>query len=266
MKLFVSADIEGVAGMIHWDEADPSKSDYRWFQERMNEEVLAACEGALAAGCTEVLVKDAHAGGRNLVPSRFPETVSIHRGWSGHPLAMMEGVDGGFDAAVFIGYHARGGSLGNPLAHTMSSSKFTEMRLNGEPLSEFRINALSAARAGVPVVAVSGDEALCDEIRAWNPAIELVVSKTGLGASAYCRHPETVRREIRDAVERGLRDNPQRCLKALPPSFRFEMEFKDPSLAFRKSFYPGARLERERIVVIETKDWFDVIRAMGFMG
>lgn len=266
MKIFLSADIEGCAGVVHWDETFATKPDYRLFQDQMNAEVAAACEGAITAGAADLLVKDAHETARNLIHTKLPTATRLHRGWSGHPFGMMDGIDETFDAAFMIGYHARAGSPGNPLAHTWSSSRFALMRLNDEPASEFLLNALIAAYRGVPVALVTGDETLCAEVRAFDSAIVTVPTKSGQGAAATCRHPSTVLADIRSAAESCLRGGLKVRPRPMSKLFKLELEYRDISLAYRKSFYPGARLVDDRTLRVETHDFFDVMRFISFSG
>ena len=105
MNVYISADIEGTAGITHWDEADRNNPAYPEFREAMTREVVAACEGAIAAGATDILIKDAHDSGRNIHVSQLPECARIVRGWSGHPYSMVQELDESFDALVLIGYH-----------------------------------------------------------------------------------------------------------------------------------------------------------------
>ena len=149
MKIFISADIEGIAGITSWEEADPHKSQYRPFQERMTEEVKAACLGALDAGAKEIWVRDAHWFARNLLHERLPREVRLIRGWSRHPYMMVQEIDPSFEAAAFIGYHSEGGSGANPLAHTLTDSVFQSIRINGQPVAEFHLYAGAAALEGV---------------------------------------------------------------------------------------------------------------------
>ena len=137
-KVYVSADIEGAAGITAWEEARKASPDYGEFRRQMNLEVAAACEGALAAGATAITVKDAHGSARNLHAAQLPAPTQLIRGWSGHPFGMVQSLDDSYDACVFIGYHARAGAGGNPLAHTQSSLALAEVRLNGVPASEYR--------------------------------------------------------------------------------------------------------------------------------
>jgi D-amino peptidase len=109
----------------------------------MTAEVVAACEGAIAAGAAEILLKDAHGSGRNILGSRLPECVRLIRGWSGHPLCMVQELDDSFDGIVFLGYHSKGGTDGNPLAHTLSL-KVHRLAINGETASELLMHSLAA--------------------------------------------------------------------------------------------------------------------------
>ena len=112
MKVFISADMEGSAGITCWPETERDKPDYPEFQELMTAEVVAACEGALQAGATEIVIKDAHHTGRNLLVDRLPPQVRIIRDWAGHPHSMMFGIDGDCAAAIYTGYHDAAGTEG----------------------------------------------------------------------------------------------------------------------------------------------------------
>ena len=145
MKVFISVDIEGCAGITHWDEATKTHADYAEFREQMTREAVAAIEGAQIAGATDILVKDAHSSGRNLITSMLPENVRLVRSWAGHPLCMVQELDESFDAVMMIGYHSAAGSEGNSLAHTLSLDA-SEIRINGNRASEFIIHAYAASR------------------------------------------------------------------------------------------------------------------------
>ncbi len=107
--------MEGITGVTHWDEVTKEHGDYPQFQKQMSKEVAAACEGAFAAGATEIRIKDAHDSGRNILQSMLPENTHLIRGWSGHPYSMVQELDDSFDAGMMIGYHSRAGAGGNPL-------------------------------------------------------------------------------------------------------------------------------------------------------
>jgi D-amino peptidase len=266
MKVYISADIEGIVGISHWDEAEPEKPEaYLPFAERMTQQVTAACEGAVAAGAKEILVRDAHADARNLDASGMPECVQLVRGWSGHPLLMAQELDESFDAMTLIGYHSRAGSGGNPLAHTMSSSRITWLALNGAPVSEFHLFAWAGALFDVPVVFVSGDEALCEDVRALNPSIHRCPVLRGVGASTISLHPEVARRRIREGMEEALRGDLAACRLTLPDHFELEIRYREAARAYAKGFYPGARPADDHRVVFEADDYFEILRAVAFL-
>jgi D-amino peptidase len=157
MKVFISADIEGVTGVTHWDETDTGKPESMVPREQLTAEVVAACEGALQSGAKEVWVKDAHCTARNIIASKLPQEVKLIRGWSGHPFEMMQELDETFQAVLLVGYHSRAGQNTSPLAHMISSECLRLIRLNEVDVSEFLINAFTASSQRVPVAFVSGE-------------------------------------------------------------------------------------------------------------
>lgn len=265
MKLYLSADIEGIAGATHWDEAHPEKPDYVDLRDRMTDHVAAACDGAVAAGATEILIKDAHAFGRNLLLDRLPECARVVRGWSGHPFLMVQEIDETFDALAMVGYHARAGSGGNPLAHTLSSSRIARLSINGEAVSEFLLHAWVGTMLDVPTVFVSGDEALCEEVRHHNASIHACPVLRGVGASTVSLHPDVAAARIREGMQAALEDDVASCCLTLPKRFELEIRYKEPAHAYAKGFYPGARQTDDNAVSFETADYFEVLRAIQFL-
>lgn len=262
MRVYISADIEGVCGITHWDEATKSSADYAAFQRQMQREVVAACEGAIAAGATEIRIKDAHATGRNLDPLQLPRQAHLVREWSGHPLMMVQELDTSFDALLLIGYHAGAGFGGNPLSHTLTGA-YHRVSVNGQALSEFHLYSLAAAAMGVPTGLVSGDADLCAQVTAHHPGIRTVTTNTGRGRSVIARHPLVVVEEIQQAAEEALRDLPTTA--SLPDTIQLEVEYRDHRDAYRGGFYPGATQTGPRTVVLTVDAWFEVLRALLFL-
>ncbi|MDQ6432832.1 M55 family metallopeptidase [Mesorhizobium sp. LHD-90] len=264
MRVFISADIEGTAGILSWDETERTHADYAEFRALMTAEVLAACEGARAAGATEIVIKDAHDSGRNLILERLPAYARIVRGWSGHPDAMMFGVDESFDAALYTGYHSKAGTEDNPLAHT-STLRISRLTLNGETASEFTLNALCAARYGVPSLFLSGDEGICADAKALVPGIATVGTLKGVGAATISLTPAAARAAICEGVERALRDKARQAVPRIPENIEIVIEFSNPADAYRASWYPGVRRHGPRAVAFRSDDFFEVLRAFRFM-
>jgi D-amino peptidase len=264
MKVYISVDIEGIAGTVDWDETEIEHPRYGEFRELMTGEALAAIEGAKTAGATEIVVKDAHSSGRNILIDRLPEDVRVIRGWSGHPFSMVEGLDNSFAAVVMIGYHASAGSEANALAHTMSH-KAVDIRLNGKPLSEAVLYAYAAVLVEVPLAFVSGDAGLCKELEAFNPTIPTLAVKHGAGASTTTMTPAGARQAIREGVAAALKGKRKARLTELPKEFMLEIIYGDPVTAHRMSFYPGMEHVGGRTIRLETRDYFEVLRALQFV-
>jgi D-amino peptidase len=265
MKVYISADIEGTAGITNWEEADKPHDTYQEFRERMTGEVVAACEGAIAAGAKEILIKDAHDSGRNIIVGRLPDCAKLIRGWSGHPFSMVQELDESFDALVFVGYHSKAGSDDNPLAHTLRL-RVAHLAINGEIASEFQIFSYAAALVQVPGVFLSGDSGICADAQRINPGIVTVPVSRGIGPSTLSIAPGLAVKEIRAGVTRALQGNRSACRITLPKHFTLEIKFTTPIDAYRASWYPGAKLAAARTVQFEADDYFEVLRAIKFMA
>ncbi len=263
MKIYITADIEGITGASHWDETDKKNADYSEFREQMTAEVAAACEGALNAGADEILVKDAHWTGRNILPSKLPRQVKIVREWSGHPYEMMQELDKSFYAAMAIGYHSRAASGTSPLAHTMNG-QITYVKINGQVVSEFMISAYTAGLAGVPMVFVSGDAGLCQEAQALIPGVHSVAVMQGVGNSTISIHPQLAVEQIRLGVEAALKQDVANCLLRLPEHFSVEVRYRNHASAYHASFFPGVSLMVPHTVQFETDAFFEVLRFFSF--
>jgi len=263
VKVYISADIEGVTGVTHWDETELHKEDSKAAREQMTAEVVAACEVALQAGAAEVWVKDSHDTGRNIIASKLPQAARLIRGWTGHPFAMVQELDNSFSAVIMIGYHSRAGAATNPLAHTMSGS-LAQMTINERPVSEFIIHSYVAAYLKIPVVFLSGDRGLCDEARQLVPNIGAVAVKEGIGEATVNIHPELAVARIREGVAKALVDDVLRCLMPLPPHFALQIGYRDHARAHRAGFYPGARQLDPTTVEFGHESYFEVLRFMLF--
>ena len=179
-KIYISADMEGVAGAVTAEQLGPSGFEYERFRKFMTAEVNAAITAAREAGAGEILVSDSHGNGQNLLLELLPDDVMVVRSWP-RPLAMMAGIDSTFDGVIFIGYHASTTNPEGVRAHTMSSARLTAVRLNGVEVPEAGINAAIAGHFGVPVIMVSGDDAAVEETREVVGDVEGAVVKWNYG-------------------------------------------------------------------------------------
>ena len=204
LKIYISADMEGVAGAVTSDQLESSGFEYERFREFMTEEVLAAVRASTESGATEIVVGDAHGNGQNLLIDRFPRNVRIIRSWPRHG-AMVAGIDSSFDALLLIGYHASSSSLTGVRAHTYSSGSFTGVALNGQQVGEGDFFAAHAGAHGVPVVFASGDDATIAELKNRLGNIETVETKRALSFhSASTLTPQEAVERIHTGVRAAL--------------------------------------------------------------
>jgi D-amino peptidase len=259
LRVFISVDMEGVSGVIHWDDVSETGRDYGLFRRLMTEEANAAIEGALAAGATDILVRDAHDTGRNILPDLLRPEARLIRDWSGGPLSMMEGIDKTFDAVVFIGYHARAGTPDAVLKHTMSLSLF-DIVLNGVKMPEAGLNAAIAGYFGVPVVLIAGDAAVVKQAKEILGNVEGVVVKEGIGNAAMMLHPKKSQELIRAKTEEALKRLKEfKPYKPTPP-YTLEIVFNDESMAAKVALIPGAVRTSERAVSFTSSDFMQLLK------
>ncbi|MGB1779168.1 MAG: M55 family metallopeptidase [Longimicrobiales bacterium] len=204
LKVYISADLEGVVGVVTGDQLGPSGFEYGRFRQFMTNEVNAAISAAREMGATEILVSDSHGNGENLLMEQLPDDIQLIRAWP-RPLMMMEGIDETFDAAILIGYHASTTNTEGVRAHTISSASLTAVRINGIEMMEASINAAIAGDFGVPVVMISGDDATIEEARRIIGDMEGAVVKWNYGFhSARTIMPEASYALIGDRVKAAL--------------------------------------------------------------
>lgn len=262
-KIFLSADIEGTCGIIHWDETEKANPDYASYARQMTREVAAACEGALVGGADEVLVKDAHDSARNIDAEKLPRKTRLLRGWAQDLCSMMAGLTGEFGGAMFTGYHSAAGIDGNPLSHTMNT-KNVWVKINGELASELHINALFATTLGVPILMVAGDKALCDWITSVNPNVLTVPVKEGIGRASLSIHPDEAVDQIRATAEKAMALDPAKCMFPLPERFTAEICFREHASARSARLYPGVVQTDARTIRFESDDYVEVLRFFYF--
>lgn len=265
MKVYISGDIEGITGTTHWNETEKNLPDWEPFAEQMTKEVVAAAKGAIEAGATEILIKDAHDSARNIDINELPEEAKLIRGWTGDPLSMISGIDESFDAILLIGYHNAAGTITNPLAHTMSVSEVSYIKINDEYISEFLLHTYAAALYNVPVVFVSGDIGLTTQVKKVNPNIITLGVKDGIGAATINMSPKKAVKEIELLVKEALQKDFNSMKVELPKEFKVEIEYKDHKCAYKYSFYPGAEFKAPRSVIFKTNEYYEVLRLIQFL-
>ena len=253
MRIYISADMEGVTGVTHPQDVIPGRSQYERFRRLLTADVNAAIEGAAQAGATGFLVNEAHDGMRNILLEDLDPKAEVIVGQR-KPLSMMQGFEGA-DLVFFVGYHARTGTEG-VLSHTFDSpSVVTGVGLNGEPCSEARMNATLAGLEGIPVGLVTGDDLTCTEAESLYAGVHTARVKTAVDRyTARCLSPQVARERIREAARRAAGER-RMAPYAPDPPYTFTIEFATASSAASVLFFPGVERVDERRVSWTHEDY-----------
>jgi D-amino peptidase len=265
MKVFISTDFEGVAGIVDWDQIMVGSHDYDIGRRLLVGELNAAIEGAQAAGATEFVVNDSHSFMRNLPPDLLAGNAALLTG-KHKPLYMMEGLDSSFDAIFFLGYHGSIGASQAVLSHTYNPRAIWEVRINGVPVGESALNALVAAHYGVPIALVTGDQVTAAEARAIHPEIETVEVKRSVSRyAAESLHPDAARSLVRAGAERALHKLPP--APAFGPETRITVTFITADMAEMAAWLRGVSLVagEPRTVRLDGGDPLDLYRTFVTM-
>lgn len=263
MKVFLSCDMEGVAGIVDWSQCRPGGHGYDVGCALMLAEVNAAIEGALAAGADEVVVNDSHGGMYNLDPTRLAGRSSYLSGRH-KPGYMMEGLDDSFGAVMFVGYH---GSISGPpsvLSHTYNPEVISGVRLAGRLVGESGINALAAVAVGVPIAFLSGDSVTMDEAKWFAPDSVGVVTKSSVTRFAALNlHPEVARERIRDGAEAAVTKVAAGSIgvPTLEAPYRLDIDLQTADMAEIATWAKGVERSDVRAVSISGADAGAVYRS-----
>jgi D-amino peptidase len=259
LKIFISVDMEGLAGVVSASDVNPTGPDYAHFRTIMAGEANAAIEGAFRAGATEVVVRDSHGSKQNLLPGDVDVRARLLRGASTGPRNMMEGIDSTFAAVVFIGYHAKAGTPNAILEHT-STGNVVDFSINGVSLPEGGYNALVAGLVGVPVVFIAGDRAVVEQVRGLLGPIGAVVVKEEIADASLGMSPGQAQEEIRKGVEQAIRNRGQVKPYRMSGPYRMVLKVRQ-----ERPLYPGAQRLREGEFAFSSPDLLEILSAFNAM-
>lgn len=261
LKVLISVDMEGITGVVNSDHVSTSGKDYNRAREWMTREANAAVEGALEAGATEIIVNDSHGGQRNLLIEKLHPAADLISG-TPKPFGMMQGLDVSVDAVIFIGYHAKVGTRLAVLAHTYSSARVFDLRINGVSMSEGSLNAMLAGAFGVPVVFVAGDRAAVEQLREQvNAGLPGAIVKQAYGRQAARnlsleRAADLIRAGVCEAVKRRAEFPPVR----VQGEIKLEMEFYRADYTDQLDLIPGVIRTGGRTVEYRGDDIVDIYK------
>ncbi len=265
LKVYISADMEGVVGVVTGDHLGPTGFEYQQARKWLTSEVNAAIRAARSAGATEIVVSDSHGNGENILLDEIPRGVRLVRSWP-RPLAMMQGIDESFDAVLYIGYHASTTNAEGVRAHTMSSGTLTAVKLNGVAVPEAVINAAIAGHFGVPVVMISGDDAIVAEAQGQLGDLEGAVLKWNYGFhSAMTVTPEEGQEIIADKVSAALARLGDFEPYRLEGPIEVEVSFKNYLAAELLAYLPIVERVDSHTISFTGKDMVEVSKFFSFM-
>ena len=269
MKILIAADMEGITGVVHWDQVNTSHPEYSRFRKLMTEDVNAAIRGAFAGGATSVAVTDGHNYGRNILIEELEPRATLNSG-SFSRLSMVHGVDDGVDGVMFVGYHARMGAINAILDHTWSDERVSGLWINDRAFGESGLNGAVCGHFDVPVIMASGDQTLCTEVQEFfGKEIETAqVKKAVSRMCAECLPPSVTSKLIEDAAVRALKN--LKVKKApkpfkVPAPIKMTVEFEQSDMADRAAILPHARRTKDRRVEYVADDMVTVYLAFRTM-
>ncbi len=260
MKILIAADMEGVSGVVHWDQVNPNHSEYGRFRKIMTGDVNAAIRGAISAGVDDIIVSDGHNSGRNILIEELEPRARLNSG-SPSPLSMVQGIDDRVDGVFFIGYHAMIGTPQAILEHTWSDERVANFWLKSADQTEFKpygeigLNAAVCGHFGVPILMISGDHAACNEASVLLGEIDTAVVKWASGRmAAQCRSIEEAQNLIQHTAQNAIlrlmssreHQQPVKHLTLQPP-ISMAIDFVQSEMADKASLLPGAHRNGRRI-------------------
>jgi len=264
VRVYISVDIEGVCTVVNGTSTSASGRDYDRARRQMTAEANAAVKGALAAGATEIVINDSHGSMTNLIPHELHEAAELIQG-SPKPLMMMEGIDAGFDAAFFVGYHARMQQAGI-LSHTISGGTVSNIYLNGKPVGETAINAAIAGYYRTPVILVTGDDRVCQEAKDTLGSVETVAVKQAITRySARSLHPAKACQLIEASAQRALQNLDSYQLYLPQGPYTFTLQFIQSGQADAASMMPGTVRVDASTVSFSHDDYIEAFRGLRCM-
>jgi len=269
MKILIAADMEGITGVVHWDQVNPDHAEYSRFRKLMTEDVNAAIRGAFAGGATSVAVTDGHHNGRNILIEELDVRATLNSG-SPSPLSMVQGVDEDVDGVMLVGYHGRMGTVNAILDHTWSDERVSGLWINGQAFGEAGLNGAVCGHFNVPVIMASGDQTLCAEVQElFGSKIEVAQVKRAFSRmSAECLPPAVTASLIEEVARRAVINlkskKAPKPLKVTKP-INLTVKFEQSDMADKAALMPHATRTIERRVEYVAPDMVTIYLAFRTM-
>ena len=268
MKILISTDIEGVAGVLNPEQTRMGNGEYERARRLMTQEANAAIAGAFDAGAEAVYINDSHGDFRNLLPDLLDPRAQAIQG-KPRRLGMMAGVDLDVDAAALLGYHAKSKTFGI-LAHTINSMAFARIAINDVEYGEAGLYGALAGEFGVPVAFASGDDVFIAETRPLMPHATFVQTKTATGLNSGCSlAPEAACAAIRSGLGNAVREfrsSPFRPELILAAPLSVRVQTQTPALADLFCLWPSLSRCTPDAIRFEAKSMEEVVRTLNALS
>jgi D-amino peptidase len=265
MKILIAADMEGITGVVHWDQVMPGSADYPRFRKLMTDDVNAAIRGAFAGGATSVAVTDGHNNGRNILIEELDSRATLNSGSPSY-LSMVHGVDEDVDGVMFVGYHGRMGAINAILDHTWSDERVSGLWINDRAFGEAGLNGAVCGHFEVPIIMASGDQTLCAEVKEFfgNEIETAQVKKAVSRMSAECMPPAVTVSMIEEVAKRAVinlksEKAPKPFVVSKP--IKMTLEFEQSDMADRATLMPNAKRTLDRRVEYTADDMVTIYLA-----
>jgi D-amino peptidase len=273
MKILIAADMEGITGVVHWDQVNPEHAEYNRSRKIMTEDVNAAIRGATAAGADEIIVSDGHSWGRNILIEDLDSHARLNSG-TPSPFSMIQGIDSGVDGVLLVGYHARIGTPNAILEHTWSDQRVANFWLKDQkqaeflPYGEIGLNAAVCGHFKIPVLMISGDQAACNEASELLGDIDTAVVKWASSRmAAECLSTEEAQQKIQraafQAVSRLIATIDSEVViryLSLEPPITMAIDFVQSEMADKAALLPGS-VRKGRRIEYQTDDMVKLYQA-----
>lgn len=265
MEVYISIDMEGIAGIAHGKQVSRGSDDFPASRDLMTQEANAAIAGAFDGGASAAMVNDSHGDMYNLLQEKLDPRAELTIGSPKVPLSMMQGFGRQFGVALFVGYHAAAGTEAAVMDHTYSGGTLYDVRVNGESWTEAELNAAVAGTFGVPVGLVTGDDKICAVVPKRLVGVRTVAVKQGYGQGvARSLHPEAAR----DAIRAGSADAVRAAMAGElepfrpDPPYRFEVDVMRSGMADVCALVPGSQRVGPRTLAFESGDYLEGFRCL----
>jgi D-amino peptidase len=269
MKILIAADMEGITGVVHWDQIMPGNEEYPRFRKLMTEDVNAAIRGAFVGGATSVVITDGHNNGRNILIEELDARATLNTG-SPSPLSMVQSVDENVEGVMYVGYHARMGAINAVLDHTWSDERVSGLWINDRAFGESGFNGAVCGHFNVPVIMATGDQTLCAEVREFfGEKIETAQVKKSTGRmSAECLSPAQTSKLIEEVAKRAVINlksgKAPKPFKVSAP-IKMTIEFVQSEMADKAALMPGAQRAMDRRVEFTADNMITIYQAFRTM-